>query len=31
MMDVEELLRQKRPFQVAVLPVITRQLRMLKV
>ena len=31
MTDVEELLRQKRPFQVAVLPVITRQLRMFKV
>lgn len=29
--DVEELLKQKRPFQVAVLPVITRQLRMFKV
>ena len=31
MMDVEELLKQKRPFQVAVLPVITRQLRMFTV
>jgi glutamate dehydrogenase len=31
MSDVEELLKQKRPFQVAVLPVITRQLRMFKV
>lgn len=31
MTDVEELLKQKRPFQVAVLPVITRQLRMFKV
>jgi hypothetical protein len=31
MTDVEELLQQKRPFQVAVLPVITRQLRMFKV
>ncbi|MEY4669773.1 MAG: hypothetical protein RL518_2472 [Pseudomonadota bacterium] len=31
MSEVEELLKQKRPFQVAVLPVITRQLRMLKV
>jgi len=31
MLDVEELLKQKRPFQVAVLPVITRQLRMFKV
>jgi NAD-specific glutamate dehydrogenase len=30
MTDVEELLKQKRPFQVAVLPVITRQLRMFK-
>ena len=28
MTDIEELLRQKRPFQVAVLPVITRQLRL---
>jgi glutamate dehydrogenase len=28
MADVEELLRQKRPFQVAALPVITRQLRL---
>ena len=31
MTDVEDLLKQKRPFQVAVLPVITRQLRMFKV
>ena len=31
MTDVEELLKQKRPFQVAVLPVITRQLRMFRV
>jgi len=31
MADVEELLKQKRPFQVAVLPVVTRQLRMFKV
>lgn len=28
MADVEELLRQKRPFQIAALPVITRQLRL---
>ncbi|MEN9846167.1 MAG: hypothetical protein RIS36_1314 [Pseudomonadota bacterium] len=31
MTDVEDLLTQKRPFQVAVLPVITRQLRMFTV
>ena len=31
MTDIEDLLKQKRPFQVAVLPVITRQLRMFKV
>lgn len=31
MADVEELLRQKRPFQVAALPVITRQLRLLTI
>jgi glutamate dehydrogenase len=31
MADIEELLRQKRPFQVAVLPVITRQLRLFTV
>jgi glutamate dehydrogenase len=31
MVDIEDLLRQKHPFQVAVLPVITRQLRMLTV
>jgi glutamate dehydrogenase len=30
MADVEELLKQKRPFQVAVLPIITRQLRIFK-
>lgn len=30
MTDLEELLKQKRPFQVAVLPVITRQLRLFR-
>jgi hypothetical protein len=29
MADVEEAARHKRPFQVAVLPVISRQLRLL--
>lgn len=30
MTDIEELLKQKRPFQVAALPVITRQLRLFR-
>jgi hypothetical protein len=28
MTDIEELVRQKRPFQIAALPVVSRQLRL---
>ena len=31
MADLEQIVRQKRPFQIAALPVISRQLRLFKI